>query len=139
MNLVQVPFWPEALTTMGRLFPYAKGRAGAGESAIAHFREAARADSSSSLVWEMLGEMLAPSDPAGAHSMAVYQWPLVCLTVAPEAGPTACISCCPSPCSVGTKLTAARCGRSWVACWRCGHQLKLNAGLLISLCTLGFS
>ena len=78
MNLVQVPFWPEALTTMGRLFPYAKGHAGAGERAIAHFREAARADSSSSLVWEMLGEMLAPSDPAGAQSMALYQWPCLC-------------------------------------------------------------
>ena len=62
----QVPFWPEALTTMGKLFPYAKARAGAGESTIAHFREAAKADTSSSLVWEMLGELLAPSDPAGA-------------------------------------------------------------------------
>ena len=50
---------------MGKLFPYAKGRLGAGESAIAHFREAAKADSSSSLVWEMLGEMLALSDPPG--------------------------------------------------------------------------
>jgi len=50
---------------MGRLFPYAKARAGAGESAIAHFKEAARADTSSSLVWEMLGEMLSTSDPAG--------------------------------------------------------------------------
>ena len=61
----QAPFWPEALTTMGKLFPYAKARAGAGESAIAHFKEAAKADTSSSLVWEMLGEMLAPGDPAG--------------------------------------------------------------------------
>ena len=42
--------------------------------------------------------------------------------MASKAGPTAC----PSPCSVGTKLTAARCGRSWVACWRSGHQLKLG-------------
>lgn len=50
---------------MGKLFPYAKARAGAGESAIAHFKEAAKADTSSSLVWEMLGEMLAPGDPAG--------------------------------------------------------------------------
>ena len=50
---------------MGKLFPYAKGRLGAGESAIAHFKEAAKADSSSSLVWEMLGEMLAFSDPPG--------------------------------------------------------------------------
>ena len=50
---------------MGNLLPYAKARAGAGESAIAHFKEAAKADSSSSLVWEMLGEMLAPGDPAG--------------------------------------------------------------------------
>lgn len=50
---------------MGKLFPYAKGRLGAGESAIAHFKEAAKADISSSLVWEMLGEMLAFSDPPG--------------------------------------------------------------------------
>ncbi len=66
----QAPFWPEALTTMGKLFPYAKARAGAGEVAIAHFKEAAKADSSSSLVWEMLGEMLAPGDPAGEPSPA---------------------------------------------------------------------
>ena len=55
---------------MGKLFPYAKARAGAGEVAIAHFKEATKADSSSSLVWEMLGEMLAPGDPAGTpHSL----------------------------------------------------------------------
>lgn len=67
----QAPFWPEALTTMGRLFPYAKGRAGAGALAIVHFKEAAKADVSSSLVWEMLGEMLAPGDPQGERRLHI--------------------------------------------------------------------
>ena len=60
---------------MGKLFPYAKGRLGAGESAIAHFKEAAKADSSSSLVWEMLGEMLAFSDPPGQLTARLFHYP----------------------------------------------------------------
>ena len=64
-----MPGWPDALSALGQLYPnQAAGDARADGAAVAHFREAAQAGSRSGQVWEMLGELLAGSDPAGAHS-----------------------------------------------------------------------
>ena len=48
---------------LGALHPQMERK---GRAAVAHFRAATAAGSVSGEVWEMYGELLAPSDPAGA-------------------------------------------------------------------------
>ncbi|BDA40854.1 RNA polymerase-associated protein CTR9 homolog [Coccomyxa sp. Obi] len=61
--LAQVPGWPDALHMVGQLYPLAERK---GQTAVDHFRDAAEANSTSGAVWEMLGELLATSDPPGS-------------------------------------------------------------------------
>lgn len=63
--LAEVPGWPDALNMLGSLYPQAERK---GQAAFTLFQEAAEADSKSGAVWEILGELLASSDPPGEHT-----------------------------------------------------------------------
>ena len=47
---------------LGALYPQAERK---GQAAVAHFRAATEAGCASGEVWEMLGELLASTEPAG--------------------------------------------------------------------------
>jgi RNA polymerase-associated protein CTR9 len=68
--LEERPAWNDALRVLGPLLPRLP-TARAGTRAARHFREAAERDSGGGALWEMLGDALAASDPAGA--LAAYR------------------------------------------------------------------
>ena len=51
------------MQVLGNLYPQMEGRRG--QTAVEHFKSAAEKNTSSGQVLEMLGELLATSDPAG--------------------------------------------------------------------------
>ncbi|KAL3140102.1 hypothetical protein ABBQ38_004382 [Trebouxia sp. C0009 RCD-2024] len=62
-TLQTVPGWMDALKILGNLYPHNPAKA---HKAVSHFKEAAGRSDKDPEVWEMLGELLAPTDPSGA-------------------------------------------------------------------------
>ena len=56
-----------AMQVLGNLYPQMERK---GQAAVAHFKEAAQKNNSSGEVWEMLGELLASTDPVGVLLLA---------------------------------------------------------------------
>ncbi|KAK9810525.1 hypothetical protein WJX72_012163 [[Myrmecia] bisecta] len=67
-SLAEVPSWDDALTVLGHVYPQMPAK---GAKAVDHFRTAAAKPGASCQVWEMLGELLAGTDPAAA--LAAYK------------------------------------------------------------------
>ena len=59
------------MQVLGNLYPQMEGRRG--QAAVEHFKSAAEKNTSSGQVLEMLGELLATSDPAGMPQHCLAQ------------------------------------------------------------------
>ncbi|DBA73696.1 TPA: hypothetical protein ACH3X2_009676 [Trebouxia sp. C0005] len=62
-TLQDVSGWMDALKILGNLYPHNPGKA---HKAVSHFKDAASRSDKDPEVWEMLGELLAATDPSGA-------------------------------------------------------------------------
>lgn len=68
---------------LGNLYPHNPAKA---HKAVSHFRDAAGRSDRDPEIWEMLGELLAPTDPSGwlPHLIVVHSHQLSALTHAEQ-------------------------------------------------------
>ena len=62
------------LQILGNLYPHNPGKA---HKAVSHFKEAAGRSDKDPEVWEMLGELLAATDPSGRAKPLHLFWPVL--------------------------------------------------------------